>query len=69
MSEKIKLGIIGVGNMGSSHAKNIVGGECPDFELVAVADIKPQRLEWQKVSCRPIFIALKQQKKCLTAGL
>ena len=50
MSEKIKLGIIGVGNMGSSHAKNIVGGECSDFELVAVADIKPQRLEWAK-SC------------------
>ena len=43
--KKIKLGIIGIGNMGSAHSKNIVGGECPDFELVAVADIKPQRLE------------------------
>lgn len=43
--EKIKLGIIGIGNMGSAHSKNIVGGECPDSELVAVADIKPQRLE------------------------
>mgnify|MGYP002515829805 FL=1 len=48
MSEKIKLGIIGIGNMGSAHAKNIVGGECPDFELVAVADLKPERLKWAK---------------------
>ena len=45
MSEKIKLGIIGIGNMGSGHAHNIVRGECPEFELVAVADIKPQRIE------------------------
>ena len=27
MSEKIKMGIIGIGNMGSAHSKNIVGGE------------------------------------------
>ena len=48
MSKKIKLGIIGIGNMGSGHARNIVRGECPEFELVAVADIKPQRIEWAK---------------------
>lgn len=44
MDKKIKLGIIGVGNMGSGHAKNVTIGRCPDFELVAVADIKPERL-------------------------
>ena len=48
MDKKIRLGIIGIGNMGSGHAKNIVSGKCPDFELVAVADIKPERLEWAK---------------------
>lgn len=69
MSEKIKLGIIGIGNMGSGHAKCVVGGECPDFELVAVADIKPQGLNGQKRSCHPILTALIQRKKCLTAGL
>ena len=37
MSRKIKLGIIGIGNMGSSHAKNILNGKCPDFELAAVS--------------------------------
>lgn len=46
--EKIRLGIIGMGNMGSSHAMSIVEGKCPDFELVAIADIKPDRIQWGK---------------------
>ena len=44
--EKIKLGIIGVGNMGSGHAGNIKNGSCPEIELVAIADINPDRLAW-----------------------
>lgn len=48
MDKEIKLGIIGVGNMGSSHAKKIFAGECPEFDLVAVADTNPDRLDWAK---------------------
>ena len=43
---KIKLGIIGLGNMGSGHAQNVKGGKCPDIELAAVADINPDRIKW-----------------------
>ena len=46
--EKIRLGIIGIGNMGSAHARSVVGGKCPDFELVAVADQREERLQWAK---------------------
>lgn len=46
MAEKIRLGVIGIGNMGSAHAKNVAAGKCPDFVLTAVADIKPDRLAW-----------------------
>lgn len=46
--EKIKLGIIGVGNMGSGHVKNILAGKCPEIELVAIADCKASRVEWAK---------------------
>ena len=42
--KKVKLGIIGIGNMGRAHCRNIEGGHCPDVELVAVADIKPEQL-------------------------
>lgn len=46
--EKIKLGIIGIGNMGSGHAGNIKNGKCPEIELVAIADNNPDRLAWAK---------------------
>ena len=48
MSRAIRLGIIGIGNMGSGHAVNLLGGKCPDFDLVAVADINAERIEWCK---------------------
>ncbi|MBR1810301.1 MAG: Gfo/Idh/MocA family oxidoreductase [Clostridia bacterium] len=46
--DKIKLGIIGVGNMGSSHLRNIIDGKCPEIAPVAAADIDPARLAWAK---------------------
>ena len=48
MEKKIRLGIIGFGNMGTSHARNLVTGLCPDFDLVAIADINPERITWGK---------------------
>lgn len=48
----IKLGIIGIGNMGSGHAKSILEGKCADFQLCAAADINPKRLEWMKEAGR-----------------
>lgn len=46
--EKLRLGIIGVGNMGSVHADNIKKGECPDIVITAIADTNPKRLDWAK---------------------
>ncbi len=40
---KLKLGIIGVGNMGSGHMTSILEGKCPDIELVAIAEIKDNK--------------------------
>ncbi len=48
MDKKIRLGLIGIGNMGSGHARNVVEGRCPEFELTAVAEINPDRTEWAK---------------------
>lgn len=48
MEKKIRLGIIGIGNMGSGHAGNIRDGKCPDFELCAIADTNEERLNWAK---------------------
>ena len=45
---KVRLGIIGVGNMGSGHAANILAGKCPEIELTAVADLREARRQWAK---------------------
>ena len=37
--EQVRLGIIGIGNMGTAHANNIKDGKCPEIKLTAVADI------------------------------
>ena len=51
--QKIKLGIIGFGNIGcGTHAKNIWKGKCPEVELTAVADFNPERLEACRTMCK-----------------
>ena len=44
--EKVRIGIIGIGNMGSSHAERIAKGEVKDIELAAVADVRESRRQW-----------------------
>lgn len=39
----IRLGIIGIGNMGSGHCRNILEHRCPRVQLAAICDIDPQR--------------------------
>lgn len=34
----VRLGIVGLGNMGSAHARSILGGAVPDCQLAAVCD-------------------------------
>lgn len=48
MEQKLRLGILGVGNMGTVHVRNLEAGKCPEIELTAVADIDPNRLAWIK---------------------
>ena len=45
MDKKLRLGIIGAGNMGSKHLSNILAGKCPEIEVTAVADRDPAKLE------------------------
>lgn len=45
---KVRIGIIGLGNIGTNHAQYITKGEVPDGELVAVCDSNPARLKWAK---------------------
>ncbi|MFB3167492.1 Gfo/Idh/MocA family oxidoreductase [Neobacillus sp. 179-C4.2 HS] len=46
--ENVKVGIIGIGNMGSSHSLYLNNGEVPGAVLTAVCDQNPERLKWAK---------------------
>ena len=44
--EKIRLGIIGIGNMGSEHCRLIMSGQTPEIALTCVADPRQDRRDW-----------------------
>ena len=69
MERKIRLGIIGVGNMGSGHAGNILAGKCPDLELHAIADSNPDRLEWTKENLAGDYVRFDNAVSMLDSGL
>jgi predicted dehydrogenase len=50
--DKVKLGIIGLGNMGSAHVKSILEGKIPEIEISAVADHMEGRRAWA-AGCLP----------------
>jgi predicted dehydrogenase len=44
----IRFGIIGMGNMGTSHAKNILNGKVRGMRITAVSDVTEEKLNWSK---------------------
>lgn len=66
--DKVRIGIIGIGNMGSAHAACIEKGEIPGMTLAAVCDINPVRLELCKQNC-PEARQFADYKEMLASGL
>ncbi|MBQ4552059.1 MAG: Gfo/Idh/MocA family oxidoreductase [Clostridia bacterium] len=46
--EKVRMGILGIGNMGTAHLKNVMEGKCPEIEVTACCDLKAERLDYVK---------------------
>ena len=44
MEKEVRLGIIGLGNMGQFYAKAILDGEVPGLKLTAVCDMDKDRV-------------------------
>lgn len=44
--KEVRVGIIGIGNMGRAHAVNIYGGKVQRMRLSAVCDLKESALQW-----------------------
>ena len=43
--KELKIGIIGIGNMGSAHAECIINGEIKNLCLASVCDINPEKIK------------------------
>ena len=66
--EKVRLGIIGIGNMGSSHMNRIQKGDVPQMEVTAVCDTNPERLEWAEKN-HPDVARFDDAEKMMDSGL
>jgi len=67
--EKVKLGIIGVGNIGTQHVQNILQGKCPEIEIAAVADRREERRAWARGALPEGVRVLEEGSQLLESGL
>lgn len=67
--DKVRLGIIGIGNMGSGHLKNILEGKVPEMEVTAVADRQESRRTWAKENLPESVVIFEEGKDLIAAGV
>ena len=65
---KVKIGIIGIGNMGTTHAKNILEGKVPALELAAVADRQKSRQTWCREHMPSSVQIFEEESQLLESG-
>ncbi len=46
--KSIRLGVIGIGNMGSEHCRMLMAGKVPELCIAAVADLREERRDWAR---------------------
>jgi len=66
---KVRMGIIGIGNMGTAHLKNVLEGKCPEIEVTAVCDIKPDRLDFARELCNNSVACFDKAEDMMDSGL
>jgi predicted dehydrogenase len=66
---KVKVGIIGIGNMGSAHCNTIINNQVPDMELAAVADVKESKRNWAKENLPESVAVFEDGDALIEAGL
>lgn len=67
--DKIKLGIIGLGNMGTGHYNNVAKGLCPEIEVTAIADTNPERIRWAEENLPAAVKKFATAEEMLDSGL
>lgn len=60
--EKVRMGIIGIGVMGSRHAKSLYAGDVENVRLCAVCDTDPARLDWARENLKGVALFAKAEE-------
>ena len=66
--ENVRYGVIGIGNMGTSHSGWLAGGKIPGATLTAVCDIDEKRRAWAKENL-PEVAVFEDYKELLDSSL
>ena len=66
---QVKLGIIGLGNMGSGHCNNILAGLTPELKLTAAADLRQSRRDWAKETLPDDVVLFENGDQLIESGL
>ena len=66
--EELRFGIVGLGNMGTTHARNVYGGKVPRLKLAAIADIDPDRRAYAEKEF-PGVAVFATEKELFNSGL
>lgn len=66
--EKVRLGIIGIGGMGTNHVNSLLNGLVHNMELTAVADIRKSRLDWAKENLPDSVFIFDDGKRLIDSG-
>jgi len=66
--EQVRLGIIGIGGMGTNHAFSIINGMVPEMVLTAVADNRQSRLDFAKENFPKTVQVFEDGKELITSG-
>ncbi len=67
--DKVRLGIVGLGNMGRYHVEYLMKGEVPEVELTAVCDTAPAQLDWARQNFGEAFRLFPDMDAMVASGL
>lgn len=68
MTREVRIGVIGIGNMGTSHSKWLVEGKIPGARLSAVCDIDENRRVWAKENLGTDVVIYECYEEMLQSG-
>lgn len=67
--EEVRIGIIGIGGMGTNHARTIIEGQVANLKLIAVADVRQSRLDWARENLPEDVALFSDGRKLIDSGI